>query len=389
MFKKGFFILLINVLIVQAGLCQRVITGAECTGAYLPLLTGKRVGLVINQTSRIGDKLLADTLLRRGVRLVKIFVPEHGFRGIGDAGAHIRNSRDSATGLPLISLYGDNKKPKQAQLDDVDVLLYDLQDVGVRFYTYISTLQYVMEACAENGKHLVILDRPDPNGNYVDGPVLDTALQSFVGMQPVPIVYGLTPGEYARMLIGERWIKNVARLRMDVIKCKDWDHATRYTLPVAPSPNLRTMQAVYMYPSLCLFEGTVISVGRGTDKPFQQWGHPALSVKAADSFRPASTVGATKPPYEGQTCYGRIATPAQIAEAGNGLQIGYLIEMYDKYPDKEQFFNAFFEKLAGTTALRQQIISGMSAADIKASWAPGLTAFKKLRKKYLLYRDFE
>lgn len=387
MMYRRFFIIVLLFSVMDPLYAQRVIPGAESIKEYLPLLDGKRIGLVVNQTSRIGNKLLADTLLKRGVHLKKIFVPEHGFRGIGDAGAHINNSKDSATGLPIVSLYGDNKKPKSAQLADLDIVLYDLQDVGVRFYTYISTLQYVMEACAETGKWLIILDRPNPNGHYMDGPILDTSLRSFVGMQPIPIVYGMTPGEYARMLIGEGWAKGVAKLRLDVIKCKAYDHNTRYSLPVAPSPNLRTMGAIYLYPSICLFEGTVVSVGRGTDKPFQQWGHPL--VKAQDSFRPASTIGATKPPYEGQTCYGLIATNADIEDAAGSLQVSYLIEMYRKYPDKDKFFNSFFEKLAGTPTLRQQIISGMSAENIKASWQPALTAFSATRKKYLLYKDFE
>ena len=389
MLHKCIRILLPILLSTQLLLAQGVIPGAECIKEYLPLLQGKRVGLVINQTSRVGNQLLADTLLRRGVRLTRIFVPEHGFRGHADAGAHIGNSRDSATGLPLISLYGNNKKPKPAQLEDVDVLLYDLQDVGVRFYTYISTLQYVMEACAENGKRLIVLDRPNPNGHYIDGPLLDTALRSFVGMQPIPIVYGMTPGEYANMLVGETWIKGAKKLRMDVIRCKNWDHETRYVLPVPPSPNLRRMEAIALYPSLCLFEGTVISVGRGTDKPFEQWGHPSLEGKMPDSFRPASTVGATKPPYEGQTCFGHAATSKHVAEAGRALQIGYLLEMYHAYPEKDQFFNSFFEKLAGTATLRRQITGGMSATDIKASWAQDLRAFQLIRKKYLLYQDFK
>ncbi len=371
------------------GIAQTVVPGACCINEYLPQLAGKRVAVVINQTSRVGDRLLADTLLKRSVHITKIFVPEHGFRGTGDAGAHIANARDETTGLPIISLYGDNKKPKPAQLADVDVVLYDLQDVGVRFYTYISTLQYVMEACAESGKRLIILDRPNPNGNYVDGPVLDTSLRSFVGMQRVPVVYGLTPGEYARMLTGERWFKGAAMLNLSVVKCRGWTHSSRYVLPVAPSPNLRTMEAVYLYPSLCLFEGTVISVGRGTDKPFRQWGHPALAGKAADSFRPAATVGATKPPYEGQACYGGIATDAQVAAASRGLQLWPLIQMYQSFGNKAAFFNPFFEKLAGTAALREQIIAGKSEEAIKASWAADLKWYKAIRRKYLLYKDFE
>ena len=364
--------------------------GAEQLRDYLPRLQGKRVGLVMNQTSRVGDVLLVDLLLRSGVRVTKIFVPEHGFRGIGDAGAHIRNSKDSATGLPIISLYGNNKKPHAEQLEDLDVMIYDLQDVGVRFYTYISTLQYVMEACSETGRQLIVLDRPDPLGHYVDGPVLDTSLRSFVGMQPIPIVYGMTPGEYARMLVGERWFRGAERLRLEVIRCKNWDHNTAYELPVAPSPNLKAMGAIYLYPSLCLFEGTAISVGRGTSRPFEHWGHPDLDPKGLDSFRPMSTTGATKPLHEGKLCYGIVASADQISAARQGqFSIEYLIDMYERFPQKAEFFNSFFEKLAGTKALRKQIIEGRTAAQIRASWQPELSRFREIRSKYLLYKDFE
>ena len=387
------FFTLLAVIMIAAGCCaaQKIIPGAERMKDYLPLLSGKRVALLINQTSRVGNRLLADTLLRRGVRLVKIFVPEHGFRGTGDAGAHIGNSKDSATGLPIISLYGKNKKPAAAQLEDVDIVVYDIQDVGVRFYTYISTLQYMMEACAENGKRLIILDRPNPNGHYVDGPVLDTSLRSFVGMQPIPIVYGMTPGEYARMLAGQQWFPGAARLWLEVIRCKNYEHAMRYTLPIAPSPNLRTAEAITLYPTLCLFEGTTISVGRGTDKPFQQWGHPVLEDAFTDSFRPASTVGATKPPFEGKTCYGHIATAEDIRAADHGIRIEWVMEMARSFPRSSQPFwteNNFFEKLYGRKDFKEQLQRGASAEEVKASWQPGLIAFKAIRKKYLLYNDF-
>jgi uncharacterized protein YbbC (DUF1343 family) len=366
---------------------QQVVPGAANFSRYLHLLQGKRVAVVINQTSRVGDRLLADTLIRRGVRLTKIFVPEHGFRGAGDAGAHIANSKDSATGLPIISLYGANKKPSREALENVDVVLYDLQDVGARFYTYISTLQYVMEACAENGRSVIVLDRPNPMGGLVDGPVLDTAFRSFVGMQPIPVLYGMTPGEYARMLVGERWLKTSNTLKLDVVPCMNWDHGTTYTLPVAPSPNLKTTEAIYLYPSLCFFEGTAISVGRGTPRPFQQWGAPQLKPFMKESFRPVSTVGATHPPYEGQSCYGRIATAAMVSDSRKALQIGYLTEMYAHFPDKETFFNPFFEKLSGTRSLREQIRSGKSVDEIRASWEPGLRRFRAIRAKYLIYKD--
>ena len=372
---------------------QNAITGAEQPERYLPLLQNKRVALVLNQTSRVGNTSLADALKKQNIHLVKLFVPEHGFRGTANAGAHIDNSFDKETNLPIISLYGDNKKPKPNQLEDVDVVVYDLQDVGVRFFTYISTLQYVMEACAENNKMLIVLDRPNPNGMYVDGPVLDMSLQSFVGMQRIPIVYGMTAGEYASMLKGEAWFKQAQKLNLKVIACKQWDHTKTYSLPVPPSPNLRTPNAVLLYPSLCLFEGTVISVGRGTDKPFEQWGHPAMPSiegKAINSFKPVSMVGATAPLYEGKTCYGIDLSGKK--DLPYAFQLKYLIQAFKWYSENEQdsskFFNSFFEKLAGTAQLKKQIMSGMNEDAIRKSWQTGLNAFKAIRKKYLLYADF-
>lgn len=370
-----------------AAVAQRIIPAAGRMNEYLPMLKGKKVALVINQTSVTGNTLLPDTLLKRGVRVVKIFAPEHGFRGRADAGAHVDNDKDSATGLPVISLYGDNKKPKAQQLSDVDIVVYDLQDVGVRFYTYISTLQYVMEACAENGKLLVVLDRPNPNGWYVDGPVLDTAQRSFVGMQPIPVVYGMTAGEYARMLKGEKWCSGAEKLYMKVISCAGYDHTSRYELPVAPSPNLKTAASVMLYPALCFFEGTVVSVGRGTYKPFEQYGHPSFRGRTSYSFTPRAMTGATKPLYEGQECFGELLSAEGFSIHGIDLQ--WLIKAYNWYPDKTKFFNSFFEKLAGTTVLRKQIEQGMTDEQIHAAWKPGITAFKKIRRKYLLYKDFE
>jgi len=369
-----------------------VVPGAYMMDQYLQLLGGKRVALLINQTARVGEQLLLDTLLKRKVNIVKVFVPEHGFRGTADAGAHIKNDTDPSTGLPVISLYGDNKKPKKEQLKDVDVVIYDLQDVGARFYTYISSLEYLMEACAEHKKQLIVLDRPNPNGHYVDGPVLERSQRSFVGMQRIPVVYGMTAGEYAKMLLGEKWIDDEEDLDMKVIPCGNYDHTTRYELPVAPSPNLRTMEAIYLYPALCFFEGTVVSVGRGTEFPFQQWGHPAFKGKTDYFFVPKSTSGASKPVLQGEKCYGRLLarTPGQALElTAKGLDLSSLIEAYNWYPDKDKFFNSFFEKLAGTEELRKQIRSGMTAAQIRQSWQKDLAAFKSIRKKYLLYKDFE
>lgn len=367
-----------------------VLPGAYNIDAYLPLLKNKRVALVVNQTSEIGGTLLPDTLLALSVHIVKIFSPEHGFRGTADAGAKVKSGKDTQTGLPLISLYGSNKKPTAEQLEDVDVIIYDLQDVGARFYTYISTLEYLMEACAENGKELIILDRPNPLGYIVDGPVLDKKFSSFIGMQPVPVIYGMTPGEYALMLKGERWIEP-GNVTVQVIKCTNYDHNSLYDLPVAPSPNLKNMAAIYLYPSLCFFEGTQISLGRGTEMSFQQFGHPDLK-NYTYSFTPKSMSGASDPPLKGQKCYGRlVADNAEdaLALTGHRLQLRWLIEAYGNYPDKEKFFIPFFEKLAGTELLRQQIKQGLSEEDIRSSWQPQLQKFKAIRKKYLLYPDFE
>lgn len=374
-----------------------IICGAERMQEYLPLLSNKKVALVINQSARVGDRLLLDTLVARNINVVKVFVPEHGLRGQADAGADINNDKDKTTGIPIMSLYGKSQKPSAAQLHDVDIVVYDLQDVGVRFYTYIATLQYVMEACAENDKPLMILDRPNPNGFYVDGPVLDTALHSFVGMQPIPVVYGMTCGEYAKMLEGERWCKGADRLQLTVIACDRYDHTKKYQLKYPPSPNLKTMTAVYLYPSLCFFEGTVVSVGRGTDIPFEHWGAPEFEGKTNYSFTPQSREGATKPMYEGKKCWG-VSVADNSTESLtsinnefiiNKLSLAWLIQAYDWYPEKEKFFNNFFEKLSGNRSLRAQILAGKTEKQIHDSWQQDIKAFKKIRKKYLLYRDFE
>jgi len=363
-----------------------VLPGAYSTASYLPALKGKRVALLVNQTSEINGMLLPDTLLKLGVKVVKIFSPEHGFRGNADAGAHVKSGVDSRTGLQVISLYGSNKKPSAEQLKDVDVLVYDLQDVGARFYTYISTLQYAMEACGEQKKALMILDRPDPLGHIVDGPVLEPVNSSFIGMQPIPVVYGMTPGEYARMLVGEKWMKGTAP-GLKVIPCSGYTHRSVYELPVSPSPNLKNMAAIYLYPSLCFFEGTTISLGRGTSKPFQQFGSPLLKGYTY-SFTPVSMPGASDPPLKNQKCYGLLladnAAAARELTAGR-LQIKWLLEAYGKYPEKSKFFIPFFEKLAGTASLRRQIEQGLSEEAIRKSWEPGLAKFRAIRAKYLLY----
>jgi len=412
---------LLLVFVFTATVVRAVHVGAERLDQYMPLLQGKRVALLVNQTSRVGGALLPDTLLARGVRVVKLFVPEHGFRGTADAGAHVASGKDERTGLSIVSLYGANKKPTPAQMADVDILVYDLQDVGVRFYTYISTLQYALEACAARGIPLIVLDRPNPQGRRVAGPVLDTALRSFVGMQPIPILYGMTAGEYARMLVGERMFPGAAACKLTVIPCADYDGNERYDLPVPPSPNLRTPLAVQHYPWMCLFEGTVVSVGRGTDKPFEQWGHPAFKDQTraggrnspggeaflgAVSFTPRSTVGASKPLLEGQTCYGLLVTgwPASpgylttptaqkrmlSVDTGIAIRVWPLHWAYKWYQvsgSKPPFFNSFFEKLVGNHELRRQIERGIDPEEIYRSWAPAITRFKAVRKKYLLYPD--
>ncbi len=363
-------------------------TGADQLDTYLPILAGKRVALLVNQTSEINGVLLPDTLLSRQVNIKKIFSPEHGFRGTADAGARVKDGKDEKTGLPVISLYGDHKKPRVEELKDIDIVIYDLQDVGVRFYTYISSLQYLMEACAESNKTLLILDRPNPLGAIVDGPVLEVAHRSFVGMQPIPVIYGMSPGEYAQMLLGEGWV-NWPSADLQVIPCLNYTHQTSYALPVAPSPNLKNMAAIYLYPSLCFFEGTVMSVGRGTDKPFQQYGHPKLQGYTY-SFVPKSVSGASKPMYEGEKCFGElIATDENTALAATegGLQLKWLIAAYQAFPDKAKFFNSFLVKLSGTDQLKQQIQAGKTEAEIKQSWAGPLAAFKEIRAKYLLYPE--
>ena len=366
-------------------------TGAERMEQYLPLLSGKRVALCGNQTSVVGTTHLVDTLLSRKVNLVKLFCPEHGFRGQAEAGATIASGKDPQTGLPVVSLYGKNKKPSPEQLQGIDILLFDLQDVGCRFYTYISTLHYVMEAAAENGVKVIVLDRPNPNGFYVDGPVLDPAFKTFVGMHPVPVVYGMTIGEYARMINGEKWLANGVQCDLEVVTLEGYTHKTRYKLPVAPSPNLQTPEAIYLYPSLCFFEGTNISVGRGTEHPFEMYGAPGMH--AGDYlFTPHAIPGVSEnPPFKGQECRGFLLTATAANEfykpVRGQLNLTYLLTAYQNCADKQQFFlkSNFFDKLAGTDQLRKQIIAGASKEEIQASWQPALDDFKSLRAKYLLY----
>ncbi len=366
-------------------------TGAECTERYFPLLKNQRVAVCGNQTSMVGNTHLVDTLLRSNVQVVRIFCPEHGFRGKAEAGAHISSSVDPVTQLPIISLYGKNKKPKPDQLQDIDVILFDLQDVGCRFYTYISTLHYIMEAAAEQNVKVVVLDRPNPNGYFVDGPVLDTNYRSFVGMHPVPVVYGMTIGEYAQMINGEGWLAEANRCNLTVIRLEHYTHQSRYVLPIAPSPNLPNAESVYLYPSLCLFEGTCVSVGRGTSFPFQVYGYPDLKV-GDYFFTPEPIQGVSEnPPCKGQLCRGfNLYSYAQdhlLTE--NRLTVEFLITAYKNCPDQAKFFsNAnFFDKLAGSDRLRKDILAGKSADEIASSWYKDFNVFKLVRALYLLYDE--
>lgn len=361
---------------------NEIVVAAERLPAYLELLNGKRVGVVANQTSLVQNVHLVDTLIASGVDVTKVFAPEHGFRGKADAGEEIQDNLDAKTGLPIISLYGKNKKPYPKQLEDIDAVIFDIQDVGVRFYTYISTLHYVMEACAENGKQLIVLDRPNPNGNYIDGPVLDTNFRSFVGMHPIPIVYGMTLGEVAKMILGEKWIKG--DLDLKVIELENYSHESFYELPVYPSPNLRTTASIWLYPSLCLFEGTVVSVGRGTEHPFEQYGHP----KFPDSlygFTPQPSYGASNPKLNGKKCFGYLLAKEDL-ERPTQFELRYLRQAAIYLKQNEFIDNMrFFNLLAGNNVLAEQLLNDVPEQEIRNSWEPSLTAFKKLRQKYLLY----
>jgi uncharacterized protein YbbC (DUF1343 family) len=369
----------------------RVEPGACNINQILEHVLGSKVGIVANQTSTIGNSHIVDTLLQLNQSIIKVFSPEHGFRGVGDAGQRVDDEKDPKTGLPVISLYGKNKKPTDEQLKEIDIMIFDLQDVGTRFYTYISTLHYVMEACAENNIRLLLLDRPNPNAHYVDGPVLDTAkYRSFIGMHPVPVVYGMTIGEYAQMINGEKWLPGGVVCSLSVVKCNNYNHSKKYSLPVSPSPNLPNDRSVELYPSLCFFEGTSLSVGRGTDKQFQVVGHPLLegAEGAEFSFTPRPGKGASNPVLNGVLCYGfDLSDGNSIFDFNDRLNIGMLQKVYELFPDKSQFFvkTNFFELLAGTSELRQQIINKVSENDIRAGWEQGLAAFIKIREKYLLY----
>lgn len=393
-----------------------IMPAAYRTHVYVPMLKGKRVAIFANHTATIGNVHLVDTLLKLGVNITVAFGPEHGFRGTADAGEKVDTYIDPATKIPVISLYGKKRKPTPEDLKDVDVMLFDIQDVGTRFYTYISSLQEYMEAAFENSKPLMILDRPNPNGFYVDGPVLDTTYKSFVGMNPIPTVYGMTMGEYAFMVAGEQWLSKKANekyayyrtaenskdtaFHFQLIKCANYTHKSRYVLPIKPSPNLPDMASIYWYGSNCLYEGTVLSEGRGTDHPFCIFGHPSLP-KNLFPFTPTARDGAKEPKLKDQLCYGWNVfgnNEEVLKTVDDKVQLKYLLEAYKLFPDKENFFikpksgnmdQSFFNKLAGNKELMQQIKDGKTEAEIRASWQPKLEAFKETRKKYLMYEDFE
>lgn len=364
------------------------IPAAYMSHKYMRFLKNKRVAMVVNQTSTIYNVHLVDSLRHLGIDIKKIFCPEHGFRGNMDAGETINSSVDSATQIPLISLYGKHKKPDTSDLKDIDIVVFDIQDVGVRFYTYLSTLHYVMEACAENNVQLLVLDRPNPNGYYIDGPIMQPSQTSFIGLHPVPIVYGMTIGEYAKMINGEEWLANKIKCKLHVIRNAEYTHEKIYTLPIKPSPNLVDQDAVTLYPSVCLFEGTVISLGRGTYEPFKMIGHPDYAGRYEFNFVPQSIVGMSKePPLLNRICYGKDLRTFVTDSTQNlhKINISWLLEMYKYYPNKELFFNPYFEKLVGTNDLRKQIIEGKTEVEIRSTWQEDLAAFKRIRNKYLLY----
>jgi uncharacterized protein YbbC (DUF1343 family) len=363
---------------------------ADNTEKYISKLRGKTVGIVANQTSMVGKKHLVDTLLSLGVTIKAVFAPEHGFRGNADAGEKVKDAKDPRTGLPIISLYGKNMKPSANQLEGIDVIVFDIQDVGARFYTYISTMSYMMEACAEQKIPFIVLDRPNPNGHYIDGPILDTSFRSFVGMHPVPVVHGLTMGEYALMVNGEGWLKGGVKCDLEVVKMEGYGRLMPYILPEKPSPNLPNMRSIYLYPSTCFFEGTVVSEGRGTPFPFQLFGYP--NMRGGDTtFTPVAITGASSDPkFKNVKCNGiSLATVSTDSIRLEGeIQLEWLLKAYSGYPEKEKFFNAkFFDLLAGSSQLRKQIEAGKTEAEIRESWKLGLEKFKLVRAKYLLYPE--
>ncbi|HUX58417.1 MAG TPA: DUF1343 domain-containing protein [Bacteroidales bacterium] len=389
--RKVYFTIFLLHLVAVSSYClgakRNPIPGSYQIELYRKMIEGKSVAVVANQTSMVGQTHLVDNLLYIGIDLRVIFTPEHGFRNLADAGERIEDGKDPETGVLLISLYGSHLKPTSEDIDGIDVVIFDIQDVGARFYTYISTLHYVLEACAENSVKCIVLDRPNPNGFYFDGNILDTAYSSYVGMHPVPVVHGMTVGEYAQMINGEGGLKNGVQCDLVIIKCKYYTHKTFYELPIKPSPNLPNQTSVYLYPSICFFEGTVISCGRGTSFPFQVFGSPELPDRGF-SFTPESVPGAKNPPHLGVNCYGtdlRDAVAKKLIPKPE-LNLEWVINAYNDFPDKEKFFTSYFDVLAGGPVLREQIQKGMTAKDIRETWKPGLEKFGKIRERYLLYK---
>jgi uncharacterized protein YbbC (DUF1343 family) len=388
-----YFVLLMFALIFEANANDTLTIepGAWQLQDYIKMLQGKKVGVVMNQASVVDKVLLPDTLLARGIMISKIFSPEHGFKLATEAGVIIDDDIYGKDRIAIISLYGKNKKPSKEEMKGLDILVFDIQDVGVRFYTYLSTLHYTMQACAENNVPVIILDRPNPNGFYIDGPVLEKRFRSFIGMHPVPVVYGMTIGEYALMIKGEKWISNDGNCMLTVIPCKNYTHKSFYNLPVNPSPNLREMRAVYLYPSLAFFEGTVVSEGRGTNSPFLVVGHPGYPVHDF-SFKPEIMPGAViSPKFRGEVCYGFDLRNCSVDSIKDKRQIDlhFLIDMYSKLDLREKFFTDYFNLLGGTLKLKNDIMAGKSEDEIRLTWQTGLKEFKKIRVKYLLYPDFE
>ena len=378
----------VNHKVTEKETSKEIVVAAMRTSEYLPILKGKNVALVVNQTSMIGNTHLVDSLLNLGISVKKIFSPEHGFRGDAEAGEKVKDGKDSKTGLPIVSLHGKKFKPDAVDMQDVDIVIFDIQDVGARFYTYISTLHYCMEACAENKKQLLILDRPNPNGHYVDGPVLEAKFKSFIGLAPLPVVHGLTLGEFANMANGEGFLDKKMQCNVQIIKCLNYSHDVFYSLPTPPSPNLKTMRSIYLYPSICFFEGTNVSLGRGTETPFEIIGYPK-NPSGDFTFTPKPNAASTKPPLSGELCKGFSFSNAKIDDLQNAkqLNINYLIDFYKNNSNKKDYFlaNNFIDRLAGTDQLRKMILEGKSEAEIRKSWQPQLDIFKAMRKKYLLY----
>lgn len=375
---------------------KKIITGAEQPEKYLPLLKGKRVGILANPTTVIGQNHLVDFLISKGINVTRIFGPEHGFRGNASAGVKVDDEKDPATGVKVVSLYGVKRKPSPEDMAEVDVMIFDVQDVGVRFYTYINVLRDVMESCAAFDKELIILDRPNPNGYLIDGPILDMNLKSGIGQFPIPIAHGLTIGEFAQMVNGEGWMADKAKAKLKIIKLLNYNHEMEYVLPIKPSPNLNTPQSILLYPSTCLFEGTILNHGRGTQSPFTVFGNPLLKDKYSFSYTPISIKGMSETPlFMNEVCYGLDLRnyDTKLLRKSKRLNLKWMIELYNAYPDKSNFFNRTLskeigdiDKLAGTKEFKEQIIAGKSEAEIRKSWEPGLSDYKKMRKKYLLYK---